>query len=284
MLLGKVYTDEGKKKKEGAKYQYELTRITGTDSKTQVFDTQERFAGSLRAHYVNDKIACIGFYADRKDWALKGVCYFELDPSTLDIKKTVYNPFTEQFILDKYGKDKKNREVGNLWLRGMFVTENGDIVINAEEFYFVQYYVNTPNGGYWRTEYHYEDIVSVKLDREGQMIWARNINKKQVTSGGDGTVSYTSTVKGDNVYFFINTGEKVKKLRRDRIQFGQTSAKRANLNVIRINKDGDFDYQEILDDKNNDVPFMVSNGVTDGNSTFFLGRKGSRKQLLKLTL
>ena len=128
--------------------------------------------------------------------------------------------------------------------------------------------------------------MSAKLNQSGEIVWARNINKRQATSGTESFISYTSTLKGNDTYFFINTGEKVKKLSKDRIQFGQTSTKRSNLNVIRVNENGDFDYKEILDDKDNDVPFMVSRGaiMNDEPSVFFMGQKGKKKQLLKITL
>lgn len=282
-ILGKVYTDEKKKKKEGGKYQYELTRITKDSEKNQVFDTDEHFAASLKTIVFQDRLVCIGFYSDRKEYRFKGISYFELDPTSLAIKKSKYNPFTEQFIIDKYGKEK-DKELKNLSFRKILITENNDIVFNAEEFYITTHFHNTPNGSYSTTYLNYDDIVSAKINSQGEIVWARNINKRQTTSGDDSYISYTSTVKGDDTYFFINTGEKVKKLRNDRIQFGQTSKKRSNLNVIRINQNGDFDYQELLDDKDNDVPFMVSDGAISNNSVFFIGRKGKKKQLLKITL
>ncbi|WP_333599071.1 hypothetical protein [Flavobacterium sp.] len=282
-LLGKVYTDEKKKKKEGGKYQYELTRITKDSEKTQVFDTDEHFAASLKTIVFTDRLTCIGFYSDRNDSRFKGISYFELDPVTLDIRKSKFNPFTEQFMIDKYGKDK-DKELKNLSFRRIIVTANNEIVFNAEEFYIITNYVSTPQGSYTTTTYHYDDIVSARISTAGDIVWARNINKRQATGGDDSYISYTSTAKGGDAYFFINTGEKVKKLSNDRIQFGQTSTKHSNLNIIRIKQNGDFDYQEILDDKDNEVPFMVSNGVLSDNSVFFIGRKGKKKQLLKVTL
>lgn len=283
-LLGKVYTDEKKKKKEGGKYQYELTRVTNDSEKTQVFDTEEHFAASLQTIIFEDRLTCIGFYSNRNDNRFKGISYFELDPTTLNIKKAKYNPFTEQFIIDKYGKDK-DKELKNLDFRKIIIAQNGDIIFNAEEFYVTSHYMTTPNGGgTMRYSYHYDDIVSARINPNGEIVWARNINKRQSTSGDSSYISYTSTAVGNDAYFFINTGEKVKKLSNDRIQFGQTSAKKSNLNIIRINEKGDFDYQEILDDKDNEVPFMVSNGVLSGDSVFFIGRKGKKKQLLKVTL
>jgi hypothetical protein len=282
-LLGKTYTDEAKKKKEGGKYQYELTRITKTDSKTQVFDTDEYFAASLKTIVLEDRLTCIGFYSERNNNRYKGISYYELDPQTLDIRKTKLNPFTEQFIIDKYGKDK-DKELKNLSFRKIIITSNNEIIFNAEEFYIVTTHVSTPQGSYTSTTYHYDDIVSAKLSTAGDIVWARNINKRQATGGDSSYISYTSTAKGNDAYFFINTGEKVKKLSNNRIQFGQTSTKRSNLNVIRVNQDGEFDYTELIDDKENEVPFMVSDGAISGNSVFFLGQKGKKKQLLKVTL
>ena len=283
-LLGKVFTDEKKKKKEGGKYQYELTKITKDSEKTQVFDTEEHFSNSLKIIIFEDRVACIGFYSDRKDYRYKGISYFELDPKTLEIKKAKYNEFTEQFMIDKYGKDK-DKELKYLSFRKILITPTNDIVFNAEEYYVTTTTYSTPNGGFQsRTVYHYDDIVTAKINTSGDMVWARNINKRQATSGDDSYISYTSTIKDNDTYFFINTGEKVKKLKNDRIQFGQTSTKKSNLNVIRVKPNGDFDYQEVLDDKDNEVPFMVSDGAITGNSVIFIGRKGKKKQLLKVTL
>ena len=283
-LLGKVYTEEKKKKKEGGKYQFELTRITKDSEKTQVFDTEEHFSSSLKIIIFEDRVTCIGFYSDRKDSRYKGISYFELNPTTLAITKSKFNPFTEQFMIDKYGKDKE-KELKFLSFRKILITPKNEIVFNAEEFYITSHYHATPNGGgYTTTVYHYDDIVSAKINTSGDIVWARNINKRQATGGDDSYISYTSTIKDTDTYFFINTGEKVKKLKNDRIQFGQTSTKKSNLNVIRINENGDFDYKEILDDKDNDVPFMVSDGSITGNSVIFIGRKSKKKQLLKVTL
>lgn len=284
-ILGKVYTDEKKKKKEGGKYQFELTRITKDSEKTQVFDTEEHFSSSLKTIIFEGRITCIGFYSDRKDNRYKGISYFELDPTTLAIKKSKFNPFTEQFIIDKYGKDK-DKELKFLSFRKILITPSNDIVFNAEEFYITTTYISNGMNGGGRTQtiYHYDDIVSAKINASGDIVWARNINKRQATTGDESYISYTSTLKDNDTYFFINTGEKVKKLKNDRIQFGQASTKKSNLNVIRINPNGDFDYKEILDDKDNEVPFMVSDGALTGNSVIFIGRKGKKKQLLKITL
>ena len=223
-LLGKTYTDEAKSKKDGGRYQFELTRITNSDSKTQVFDTDDHYAASLKTIIFQDRLSCVGFYSDRNDERFKGICYFELDPTSLTIKKSKFNPFTEQFIVDKYGKEdvkEKKKELKNIRFKKLIITSKNEIILNAEEYYVTTSTTYSPQGG-TRTYYlyHYDDIVSAKINSDGEIAWARNINKRQTTGGDSSYISYTSTAKDNDAYFFINTGEKVKKLSNDRIQFG----------------------------------------------------------------
>jgi len=274
-LLGKVYADEKKKKKVGGKYQYELTRFSSEGEKTQVFDTEEHFSGTLTTIASPDKITCIGFYSDQSDNRFKGISYFELDPISLDIRKSKFNPFSQQFVIDKYGEEK-DKELKNLVFKKIHLTKSNDIIFNAEEFYI------TSNND--QTYYNYDDIVSAKINAEGDLIWARNINKDQYTTDNDAYISYTSTIKNDDTYFFINASEKIKKLSNDRILFKHVRKNKSNLNIIKINKNGDFDFQEVLNNEDNEVPFMVSKGIVNKESVFFLGKKGKEKQLLKISL
>jgi hypothetical protein len=79
--------------------------------------------------------------------------------------------------------------------------------------------------------------------------------------------------------------DKIKELSNQRIEFKGTNwLTNSNLFVISMNEKGDFLYKQILSDEENDVPFMVSKGVVIDNSIVFLGRKGKKKQLLKVTL
>ena len=86
--------------------------------------------------------------------------------------------------------------------------------------------------------------------------------------------------------FFVNANDKVKKLSNDRIEFGSVAKNRSNLNLIVLDEKGNFEIKEVLDDdaEENEVPFMVSKGVMIDESILFFGRRGKKKQLLKITL
>lgn len=305
-LLAKSFSKEAKSKTEGGKYQFELTKFEGEKEVYKTFDIGEQYVGSMKTIFFKEKLVCIGFYSDIKDKYFGGVSYFEIDPNTLDVRFSKFSPFTDQFLIDKYGKIK-DKELKELSFKNILITSENEIILNSEEAYATSsggggygvgmggatmpgmnvgaMNVGGMSGGiyfggmYQHTYNHFDDIVSIKVNPKGDLIWARNINKKQI--GSTNFASYTSVLNGTNdVFFFINAKEKIKEISNNRIQFKGIG----NLNLIRINPNGDFEYQKILDDDENEVPFMVSNSIKSGNSVFFLGRKGSTKQLLKVTL
>ncbi len=307
-LLAKSFSKEAKSKNEGGKYQYELTKFESEKEVSKTFEIGDQFVGSLKTIFFKEKLVCIGFYSEIKDKYFGGVSYFEIDPNNLEVRFSKFSPFTEQFLIDKYGI-VEDKELKSLKFKNILITSENEIILNAEEAYttssgggFAVGMGGTGTGGmnvggfnyggmnyggmYFGGIYDYtynnlDDIVSIKVSADGDLIWARNINKRQVDRSSFSLASYTSVLNGNSdVFFFINAKEKIRELGNNRIQFKGIG----NVNLIRINQNGDFNYQKILDDDENEVPFMVSNGIKSGNSVFFLGRKGSNKQLLKVTL
>jgi hypothetical protein len=286
-LLGKTYLDSQNNKKEGGKYLFEVTKISSENQKSHSIDTKDNFIGSLKSIFHNNQLICIGFYSKIKDSRYKGISYFKLDTNSLELMQEKHNPFSQQFMIDKYG-EAKEKELKFLTFKNYFFTTNNDLILNAQEEYSETPLINRSYSmsgiSNSQTINHLDDIVSVKLNTDGDLIWARNINKKQSFhfSADKNYASYTTTIKGDISYYFINTDEKIKELKNNRIEF--KGSNKSNLNLVRINNDGDFEYEKILDDEENEVPFMVAKGIPLGNAVFFLGKKGSTKQLLKVTL
>lgn len=287
-VLGKIYKNELKEKEEGGKYQFELTQITPNAQKILNLETNEHFCDTLKTFILNNKITCVGFYSDIKDYRYKGIVVYNINVSNFTLTYSKFNKFTEQFLIDKYGKNK-DKELRSLQFKSLIIASNNDIIFNAEEFYINSYSNfgtnNSFNGRYNKTTYNYNDIVTGRLNTDGDLLWARNINKRQSTKDDtEKLMSFTTNVIDSNIYFFINAAEKVTKISNDRIRFDDTTKNNSNLNIIRVDDNGNFDFKEILDDKENEVPFMVGNGSVYKNDTYFIGRKGKSKQILKITL
>ena len=213
------------------------------------------------------------------------MCLFDLDENSLKIKKEKFNPFSKEFLVDKYGnkegkiEKKKEKGIKNIDFKGLYIMDNGDISVNAEEFYSKTH--TSTNGSY--TTYHFDDIMSLRMNSEGDLKWARNINKRQV---GFLNSSYTSIPVGEDSYFFINCSDNIKKLSGDRISFKHTKAKKSNLYMIKINKDGNFDFKKLIDDKESKVYYKVNNGnVNLNNQTVILtGKRKKNTRILKLKM
>ena len=160
--------------------------------------------------------------------------------------------------------------------------DNGDIIVNAEEFFITTHTSMNGSGGMSTyTIYHFNDIISVRLDKDGVLKWARNINKAQT---GLTNSSYTSIPVDETTYFFINCSDNIKKLSADRIAFKQTKAKKSNLYMISIDKNGAFDFEKLIDDKDSKVYYKVNDGVVNLNDRTVIlpGKKKKNTRILKI--
>jgi len=291
-FLGKSFENESRrsKVKGESNYHYELYRVNAKGQSHVSFKPENRFVSSLELVKSDDRLSCAGFYGNKEEWKINGACLFNLNPETLDKEQEKFTAFTEKFLTDKYGDKKKKKEkkkkkgIKNIDFKSVYQATNGDVVINAEEFYWTTSTYMDSNGNVsTRTIYHFDDIISVRMDKDGSLKWARNINKKQT---GFATSSYTSVPVGGDSYFFINCSDNIKKLSDDRIAFTQTKAKKSNLYMIKVNEDGNYDFKKLIDDKESKVYYKVNNGVVNENNqtVILIGKRKKNTRILKLKI
>lgn len=282
-FMGKAFF---KKKRFAAKerrYQYELVRVTNQNHQTQEFADAGRFPESLKPVLSKNKLMVVGFYADRKDNRYNGLVHFNLDSQSLAIRSKMYNPFSEQFMLDKFGRNV-DAEIKNLIFKDVHITPKNDIIFSAEEYFITQGSDISGGGTKKVPRYHYNDIVCAKLNASGTMEWARNINKAEVTQGDEAYASYSAYGTGDDMYFFINSGENPQKLSKNRILFKEGFSRNPNMFVLKLNTKGDLSYKKLVDDKELRLPIMVSRPLIKSatNDLIFYAKRGSKKQLVRV--
>lgn len=291
-FLGKSFENNTTKSKKNGKtnYHFEVYKVNASGQANVSFKNDDKFISSLKLKKSNDRLVCIGFYGQKKEYKINGVSLFNLDPETLAIQNKKFTPFSKQFLTDKYGnkeaikKRVKKKGLNNIDFKSVTLMDNGDIAVNAEEYYITIHTINLPNGGTTeRRLYHYDDIISLRLTETGDLKWARNINKRQT---GPANSSYTSITIGEDSYFFINCSDNIKKLSADRILFKQTKAKRSNLYVIKINKEGEFNFKKLIDDKASKVYYRVLNGNIniDKQTVVLMGKRKKKSRILKLKI
>lgn len=286
-IVGKAYFKKKRFQATERKFQYELIKVSKSGANIQVFDSPGKFSEALIPLVKGDDLLCVGFYSNRKDNRYNGLAYFNLNPNTLQIKSKKYSVFSNQFMIDKFGREE-DRVIKNLVFKNVDVANDGTIHFNAEEYFVTTSVQANSSGGRLRvTRYHYNDIVSAKLASTGDMLWIRNINKAEVTQGDGAYASYSSFTKDGNTYFFISTAaENPQLLTGDRLLFKQGLSRNRNVFVIKLDDQGHLSYKKLIDGKEARLPLMVSMPLINSqkNDIFFYAKRGSKKQMVRVTL
>jgi len=285
-IIAKAYFKKKRFQVDERKFQYELIKVSNGTTKTQSFDDPGKYSEGLYPILNNGSILCVGFYANRKDNRYNGVSYFKVNPNSLTVTSKKYHPFSVQFMEDKFGRTD-NQVIKNLVFKNATVTDDKHILFNAEEYFVTKSTQVTGAGQRVRVErFHYNDIVSVKLNPEGDMLWARNIKKTEVTQGDGAYASYSSYTKNGNTYFFICTAsENPQLINGERLFFKQGLSRNRNVFLISLSNEGILDYEKIIGNREAKLPIMVSKPLIDvaHDELVFYAKRGSKKQLVQVT-
>lgn len=256
----------------------------------QSFKYENRLIESLQLFKSEDNVSAVGFYGKKDESRINGICLINLNPEDLSIKGEKFTAFSETFLTDKYGnkdgKKKKSKKKGirNIDFKSVYSLSDGGIILNAEEFYITTYTTTSSNGNMTtRTVYNFNDIMSVKIDKSGELVWSRNINKRQT---GLSNSSFTSIPVNNKNHFFINCSDNIKTSKNGNLYFRQTKSKKSNLYVISIDEQGNISYKKLIDDKESKVYYKVNNGIPNlkEDTMILLGKRKKNTRILKVQI
>lgn len=226
-----------------------------------------------------EKLAAIGFYTETADVPLitlsygdrfDGVVRFNLDKKSLSTLSESFQPFSEEFMIEKYGK-VKDKVKSFLSYRSLFMIDNGDVIVNAEEFYII-----IDDRGL-RANKIYKDIITCRIDDAGQLTWAKNINKSQSAYSTDKIpyFSYTATVKNNVSYYLVNSTSSLK-YKNQQIQLEEGPL----LYVLKIFENGDFQYTKPNFESIYNAQLQVRFGVLINKTDILLEAESDNKSLM----
>ncbi|WP_440068732.1 hypothetical protein [Tenacibaculum discolor] len=288
-ILGKVYPKE--KKEKGGNYYYELFKIVEGNVSSTKISVEDHFVATLELDLTQEnKLSCIGFYSNVNENRFKGVCSFILNAKNINIENIAFSPFTEQFLKDKYG-ESKDKELRNVKFKDISYPKDGGMIITAEEFFITTTYVHNQYGGYRSISYNFDDIIVLRLDREGELKWARNINKAQTSNYfSDPLMSFGTAQYNNDKYIILNAHKKMGELSGGRIKFREnflwkTTKNNTNLYIAKLDSSGNIVYKSLLSNKDEETPFNCRfiEQVSD-NELILYGQRKNKKQFLKITI
>lgn len=284
-FLGRVFntSDKNLERNNAPNYYFVLFKADA-DSKTQKFIPIEsnNIIRSLQLATKGDKLAAVGLYTDMIGSSFSftsgnrydGAVLFNLDKTSLNKLKESFQPFSEEFMIEKYGK-VKGKINSFLSYRSIFMLDNGDLIINVEEF---EMYISDDNVNARRI---YKDIMGFRLSNNGDLTWAKNINKKQDDWDLENIpfLSYTATIKNDVAYYFVNAASDLKLLKNNQIELREGP----RLYALKIYPTGLFRYDKVLNPEIFNAQLQVRFGILlNEMDMLFEAESNDKPMLVKL--
>jgi hypothetical protein len=219
---------ELKKEKKGYNH-FEILRL---DDKSEGFakiilNVGTRYAGDVELSEDRDgNLLLSGFYSNNvKSSGSNGVFLLKVEQGSLSAKevKRGYYEFPKELLqqfesektkkkMDEKEEDAKEDNEGGaaeasyLTMQDIQVQDDGGIILSAEEYYVVTSQTRDSQGRIsTHYTYHYNDILTMKINSDGEMEWIHKIPKRQQGARGRGGLSFAMyTMNGSHYYFYLD--------------------------------------------------------------------------------
>lgn len=272
------------KKKSKANYEYVLYEVTANDHIENEINLGDNYIKETRFAQNNDAIQLLGFYSERNSFRMKGGISYKFTNGNIKDINVKTSPFPKQVFDDLYPEKKaarskkKEKELGSYVLDYIIQDEYGNAYLTAEQFYVTQHTTGGFNGApaVTTTTTHYDDILILKFDPEGNIIWGRSIFK--VANGP----SYQPVVIDDQLHVLLNTGKNITEKSNDRKKLKRGWLEKSALYDVVYDKNGKETYEMIKENGSRKSFFSPWRGSFDWDTFVMPNFSKNKKQFLIL--
>ncbi len=221
MLLTCIEYPDGPRrtKKDGkANYKYHLFYYTNKmkDVKDYELDLNGKFITDISAG-INDngQIITAGFYSEKGSYSLDGCFYMAINAADKSVIKSSLKEFSNEYVLSLMNKRQKRKagrkvakgddiEAPEFELRQLYYDKEGNALLIAEDFYVVAHCTTDPktHTTHCTYTYHYDDLIAIAIDKNGDIMWNTKIDKKLVFGGPVGKSFVTIDYKGKWIFVY----------------------------------------------------------------------------------
>ncbi|WP_282778129.1 hypothetical protein [Phaeodactylibacter xiamenensis] len=224
-ILGKLYNDKPKEEIRGApNYKYQILSYSDEGTKLQQYpiDPEGKFLNGMKIAIKEDQnIICSGFYSLEGNNSIHGSGFIRINSKTKSIEEKKFAEFGIDFLTQNMsdGKEKRTKKKKEndrdvalyaYKLDGIILKDDGGATLIGEQrsdFSNFRYSTN-PIGQQTRqtnVKYTCNDIIVVSLSSNGEIEWAKKIQKKQETIDDAAFFSsYSVSVVKDKLHFIYN--------------------------------------------------------------------------------
>lgn len=284
IIAGKEYLKGwADKKNKKANYEYVLHKISQNSKEKSTIDLGEHFVKQIRFSQYKNEIKMLGFYSDRNSDLMKGGISYTIKGQNINDIKVTTSVFPEQVFQDLYPKGKaersknKEKELRTFELDYILTDTEGNSYLTAEQFYITT--VTTSNGaaGFVTTTVpNYDDILIVKFNPQGKIVWGRSIFKK---ANGP---SYQPIEVDGQLHVFLNTGKNIANKSNDRKKLKKSFLEKSALYDIVYDANGKETYELIRENGGRKEFFSPWRGSYDLGTFVMPNFSKNKKQFLVL--
>jgi hypothetical protein len=203
-------------------YDYRILayRQDGVEADEYIVSLGDMFLTDMKIDVSPKKdILCAGFYSERGTWSIKGSFFVRIDRKTKEIEKMSAKEFDLDFITMNFTKASENRarkraangknvELYEYSLRDIVPRADGGAILLAEQYYVTTVCTTDPKTGFTRCTnyYHYNDVIVVSIDPQGDIEWATKVPKHQVSTNDGGYFSSFAQMVTDDALYLVKQG------------------------------------------------------------------------------
>jgi hypothetical protein len=169
----------------------------------------------LKVDNAAGRVYISGFYSTKKNGHFDGILYGYYDEATATIQSRRTIAFDDR-LREATGDRNRKRAFNAFDVRQLIVKNDGGFVMVSEENFITTRHGYTPGWGYYSfyyspylspsvREYHYDDILALSYDADGNREWHAFVRKSQYSQEDGGIFSsYALVNTGSSLGFLFN--------------------------------------------------------------------------------
>jgi hypothetical protein len=253
-------------------------------------DMQGRIAEMMAFDFTQDGGVNIGGLFSTDGNGVKGSFFMSLDKDFNEIASEV-NDFETDFITASWsekkkedlekkkdkGKEKEEPELYNYYIDHLISKPDGSCLMLAEQYYVrvvTRTYTNAQGGTTTTTTtyYYYNDIIAVNFGKDGDVLWKKTVNKRQLsTNDGGFYLSYFVVPEGNDVHIIYNDRE-ANYVDTENMSAGELKAvKKSTIGAkVTLSADGTVTKEKLFEFEENGLKLVPKICAAAGEKVVFL--------------
>jgi len=266
-LLVKIRYDKDEPAGEGGPpFRYSLVTFAGDTSTVEDYELSlgNKIISDIDM-YVADSgmVICSGFYSNRGLSQAAGTFFLKVNRNEKKTEEKILNEFDSEFASSflESSRIKGQVELTDFKLDYFVKFKDGSFGLVAEQFLIDQicyqdFRTGMINCNYF---YYYNNIIVIRMDSDGEVIWAADIPKYQESSNDAGNFSsYAFGFDGQSLHFVFNDNPKNLTETDQNRAHQMDNIKRATVVHARLGLDGSFTRDNAMAEKKSRFYFVPS--------------------------